>query len=521
MGKESSSKIPTKMWIAAFLISLPSFLFGYISAALNSCLITGDGDDAGKCYDNNDDASPNCPPGTVYNDIKLSTVDASLATSLMIVGAWLGCLLGSGPSEKYGRRTTMLINNFTFIGGAIMCCIADKYILFAGRFLAGFGVGLESVVVPVLLSEIATAETRGTITTLHQLQITFGIFMAGIVGYGFVENVAHGWVYVQAGITIPVVIMVLGMGFIPESPKWLVQQGRTEDAKSSLYILRPPGFDVNAEVSLMIAEANSHVDKDEASWSEVFSHKTPLIIGCGLMFSSAMSGINTVIFYSATIFGFAGFDEAILATAAVGAVNFLATATATYLVDISGRKTLLLRGINLMTVSLLILSITLLVANDAQKLQGFIAVFAVLFFVIGFAIGLGAVSWVIMSEIMSTRLRTKAFGLFVSVNWGFNLVIGLTTLPAIDFLGGTKSSMDDDETSDARKEGVAYMYIILAGICFLATLFIVFFVPETKGKSPEDFMTDVSVYKGEKVRRHEGDMVRPLTADIEDSGRSY
>lgn len=78
-----------------------------------------------------------------------------------------------------------------------MCCISNKYILFAGRFLAGFGVGLESVVVPVLLSEIATADTRGTITTLHQLQITFGIFIAGIVGYGFVENVNHGWVYVQ------------------------------------------------------------------------------------------------------------------------------------------------------------------------------------------------------------------------------------------------------------------------------------------------------------------------------------
>jgi sugar porter (SP) family MFS transporter len=515
MGK-SVSEIPLKMWVAAFLISLPSFLFGYISAALNSCLITGDSDSPSKCYENNDDSNPNCPPGTVYNDIRLSTVDASLATSFLVIGAWLGCLLGSVPSEKYGRRTTMLWNNLAFIGGAIMCCISNKYILFAGRFVAGFGVGLESVVVPVLLSEIATADTRGTITTLHQLQITFGIFIAGIVGYGFVENVGHGWVYVQAGILIPVVIMFLGMAFIPESPKWLVAQGRPEDAKSSLYILRSPGFDVNAEVSLMIAETNAHVDKEEATWGEVFACRTPMIIGCGLMFSSAMSGINTVIFYSSTIFGFAGFDEAILATAAVGAVNFVATGVAAYLVDVMGRKQLLLRGTNLMTCALLVLSITLLAANNSQTLQGYIAVFAVLFFVIGFAIGLGAVSWVVMSEIMSTRLRTKAFGLFVSINWGFNLVIGLTTLPAIDFLGGTKSDMDDDETSDARKEGVAYLYIILACVCFCATLFMIFFVPETKGKSPEDFMTD---YKGEKVRKHESDMVRPLTSDMDDPGR--
>jgi hypothetical protein len=150
-------------------------------------------------------------------------------------------------------------------------------------------------------------------------------------------------------------------------------------------------------------------------------------------------------------------------------------------------------------------------------------------FVVGFAIGLGAVSWVIMSEIMSTRLRTKAFGLFVSINWGFNLVIGLTTLSgrprytatilhqlsinivAIDFLGGTKNNMDDDETADARKEGVAYMYIILAGVCTCATLFILGFVPETKGKSAEDFLTE---YKGEKIGKFE------VSADIFDRHNS-
>lgn len=181
----------------------------------------------------------------------------------------------------------MLLNNLTFIGGAIMCCISNKYILFAGRFLAGFGVGLESVVVPVLLSEIATADTRGTITTLHQLQITFGIFIAGIVGYGFVENVNHGWVYVQVVTTVinanPSRV-VFWFQFLLCFSEWdlflnhqngsLLKEGqlfertiliscRPEDAKSSLYILRSPGFDVNAEVSLMIAESNSHKDKDE------------------------------------------------------------------------------------------------------------------------------------------------------------------------------------------------------------------------------------------------------------------
>lgn len=146
------------------------------------------------------------------------------------------------------------------------------------------------------------------------------------------------------------------------------------------------------------------------------------------MFLTAMTGINSVIFYSSTIFGFAGFDNAIAATVAVGAINFIATAFATYLVDIYGRKQLLWVGSNIMNVALILLAVVLLGANNAGVVQGVFAVIAVLAYVVGFAIGLGAVTWVILSEIMSTHLRSKAFGLFVSINWGINLIIGLTTL---------------------------------------------------------------------------------------------
>lgn len=480
-------KIPMTMWVSAFLVSLQSFLFGYVIAALNASLVTGDGDSASACYHDTDDSSDGCPPGTLYNDVRMTTTEASLATSLMIIGAWAGCLVGGPSGERYGRRATIMINNVFFLVGGLMCCFFNKYSIFFGRMLAGFGVGVESVVVPVLLSEIASASTRGTITTLHQLQITFGIFICGLVGYGFVTYVTHGWVYIQAGIMIPAVLTILGARWVPESPKWLVHQNRKDEAREVLQSLRHSGADLEEELTAMEEEVSSEDSSAPVTWAEVFACKRAMIIGCGLMTCAAATGINSVMFYSSAIFGFAGFDEAILATASVGAVNLVTTAVSAYLVDHSGRKVLLEVGTTFMTIALACLAIFLLSLNSLQTVQGILAVLAVLLFVIGFAVGLGAVSWVVLSEVMSQRLRSKAFGLFVSINWGINLVIGLLTLLAIDGLGGTKDSMDDDEKDDAQKRGVAYLYLIFGILCLLSLLFIMKYVPETKGKTPEDF----------------------------------
>ena len=141
--------------------------------------------------------------------------------------------------------------------------------------------------------------------------------------------------------------------------------------------------------------------------------------------------------------------------------------------------------------ALMVLSMVLWAGDKAgASTQGIIAVIAVLVYVFGFAIGLGAVCWVIMSEVIPTRLRTKAVSLFLCINWGCNLVIGLLTLPAIDALGGVKSGMDDDEKSSAEKVGVAILYFIFAIITLIGIVFMQFYVPETKGKTPEELVGD-------------------------------
>jgi MFS family permease len=165
--------------------------------------------------------------GTIYNDIKLTTADAQLATSLIIVGAYVGCLLGSTVSERFGRKKGIIWNNIFFIIGALMCGLGNSIeVIFVGRAITGLGFGIETVVVPVLLSEIARPENRGRLTTMHQLQLTLGIMVVGMMSYCCVIYVDHGWRYVQLFYALPCVLMVLLSGFIPESPKYLVALNR-------------------------------------------------------------------------------------------------------------------------------------------------------------------------------------------------------------------------------------------------------------------------------------------------------
>lgn len=284
--------------------------------------------------------------------------------------------------------------------------------------------------------------------------------------------------------------------------KWVVTlcSCRTHDARDVLLSLRHADADIDEELLELAKEAEEEylelrtfegtaANGGEATWAEVFACRYQMLIGIGLGVIAAATGVNAIIFYSTQVFAFAGFDEAILATASVGAVNLLATGLATCLVDVLGRKQLLEGGLALMTGALLALALVLLMGfGMSERVQGVLAVLAVLVYVVGFAVGIGAVMWVMMCEIMEQRVRSKAFGLFISINWGINLVIGLLTLTAIDALGGRRSDMDDDEEELAQKRGVAFLFVIFGGICFLSQVFVRLYVPETRGKTPADFV---------------------------------
>lgn len=185
MANEVKEGIPAAMWKAAILIALQGFLYGYFFNALNGCIVTGDSGSGSDCYNNVE----SCPKGTVYNDINLTNGrsfslfyshsnlhldEVQVASALVVAGGWIGCMVGSIPTESKGRKWTILWNNVFFIVGAVLTAIGNLPCLLIGRFIAGIGVGIATVAPPVLLSELASPANRGIITTAFQVvQINF------------------------------------------------------------------------------------------------------------------------------------------------------------------------------------------------------------------------------------------------------------------------------------------------------------------------------------------------------------
>lgn len=480
--------ISTKMWIIVTLINFSALMYGYVLVGFNACLVTGSKGSADACYNGDDDGSPNCPIGSVYDDLDLSTAKASLATSLVALGAWVGCLAGATPLELYGRKKTLLWNNAFFITGAMATASGNEVLLYVGRLISGFGVGVTSAVGPVLCAEIATESQRGRITGIFPIWCRLGMFVTVLVGYGFVKYVDHGWQYVQALGCVPAFFQFMFQFLIPESPKWLICTMNDKiKAKSWLIRLRDAGADIDGEIREIYKNNEKNLALQSVTWSDVFAWKRAMIIGVALMVIQTQTGANSIFYYSSTIFGFAGFNDAILGTVIVNGVNFLMTVASAALVDSMGRKTLLMGGTYIQLVALLVLSLVLWFGDSlGDSTQGMIAVAAVVLYVFGYAVGLGAVAFVVLAELIPTNIRSKAYSLFVSAMWINSFLVGMLTLTAIEGLGGVSAQQDDDQYVDHEKRGCGILYFIYSVLTIISLWFMQVHMPETKGTTPEE-----------------------------------
>ena len=409
----------------------------------------------------------------INKDLGLTPTLQGVVVSSLLVGAMIGSIVAGPLADAIGRRRLVLIAAVTFIVGAIGSALAPSAgVLILFRVVLGLAVGAASVIVPLYLAELAPTEIRGAIASLNQLMIVTGILIAYIVNLSLAAS--GGWRLMLGLAVVPALAMLLGMLFMPETPRWLVAKDREPEAREVLRRSR----DEDA-VEKEIHDIKSVERQEEGGVRELLAPwvRPALVVGMGLAILQQIVGINTIIYYAPTTLTKVGFGNsaAILANAGIGVLNVTMTLVAIWLIDKVGRKPLLLVGALGMALSLAILAITSLVLPEPKGLGlvGLITVVCLAGFIVSFAASWGPIVWVMLAEIFPLRIRGAAMGVATLLLWGANFVVSLTfpiLLAAI---------------------GIGYLFLGYAVIGILAFLFVRFFVVETKGRSLEQIEADL------------------------------
>lgn len=398
----------------------------------------------------------------------LSSLMLGVVTSIALAGAAGGAAVAGRLADRFGRRPILLGTAMVFVVGAIVSALASSLtMLLAGRVLVGFGIGGASMLTPLYLAEIAPARERGALVSFNQLAVTIGILVSYLVGYGFAASGAWRWMLGLGA--VPGVILAIGMLLLPETPRWLAGHGHADQARAALRFLRGRHADIEAEVGQLRADLKSTAQALPESRLGHAAARLPLIVGIGLAVFQQVTGINTVIYFAPVIFqasGLSSASAAILATAGIGVVNVAMTLVAIWLVDRVGRRVLLLTGLAGMGVSLCLLALGFLLGTGPAL--GWLTAASLAAYVGCFAIGLGPVFWLLISEIFPLAIRARGMSAATIANWLANLIVALTFLDLVDLLS---------------RPGVFFLY---AALTFGALFFVRALVPETKGVSLED-----------------------------------
>lgn len=433
------SKINFFIFIAASVAAIGGFLFGFDTGIIAGAMLY------------------------IQKQFNLSSTMHSVIVSASLIGAVIGSGASGWFANYFGRKRMLMAATFIFIVGTLSSTFSNTIPeLIISRFVLGLAIGIESFVTPLYISEVAPTEYRGGLVSLTQLAITIGIFTSYLVTAHYAE--AHAWHSMFCVGIIPALLLVTGLFYLPQSPRWLCMKGLTFEAFHTLRKIRQTP-DVSEEID-SISESVNEPD----NWKMLFSKwlRPVMIVGIGLGFFQQVTGINTIIYYAPTIFRIAGFpnnEVAIMATLGIGAINVLSTIIAIPLIDKLGRKPLLYFGMSVMMVSLFLLSFSF-AFKDILNLQ-WVALASLLVYVTGFAVSLGPIMWLMFTEIFPLKVRAFGMSIVTSIQWLFNFMVSLTFLPFIEYL----------------HESITFS--LYATLCFLGILFVYYKVPETAGVSLE------------------------------------
>ena len=408
-------------------------------------------------------------------------------TALGLIGAVVGALFTGRITDYLGRKKVILASAFVFATGAIWTGLAPTVSqLMISRFYLGLAIGVSSFAVPLYISEISPTKIRGTLVSMFQLLITVGILAAYLSDNAFADNNnLECWRPMLWVGVIPAAVLFIGMFFLPETPRWLMSKGREEEAKKVLDKIEDPEF-VGASMAAM--KSDMAIDADQAGWREIFKPwlRNALIIAMGIMFFQQFVGINTVIYYSPKIFlaaGFEGAEAAIAASVIVGVVNVLFTIISLFIIDKLGRRKLFFIGVTGIFFALICMGLGFMLPGAGK----WFLVISMLVYIAFFAISLGPLGWVLITEVFPTRVRGLGSSIGSLSNWGFNTLVVWTFFKMASAIGNAKDVVvpEGKDLSEVCPSCVGGVFWIFAAVALIGLVWGYFYVPETKGVSLE------------------------------------
>lgn len=405
----------------------------------------------------------------IKDDIPLNSVTEGLVVASMLVGAIFGSGASGPLSDRLGRRRVVFVIAIVYIVGALILALAPSMpVLVIGRLVIGLAVGGSTAIVPVYLSEMAPTEQRGSLSSLNQLMITIGILSSYLINYAFTP--IEGWRWMLGLAVVPSLILLIGVAFMHESPRWLLEH-RSEKAARDVMKLTFKDSEIDKEIADM-KEINSI---SESTWNVLKSPwlRPTLIIGCIFALLQQIIGINAIIYYAPSIFSKAGLGDAtsILGTVGIGTVNVIITIVAIMIIDKIDRKRLLVIGNIGMVASLLIMAV--LIWTIGIQSSAWIIVACLTLFIIFFGFTWGPVLWVMLPELFPMRARGAATGAAA-------LVLSIGSLLVAQFFPILTEVLP-----------VEQVFLIFAVIGICALIFVIKYLPETRGRSLEEIEADL------------------------------
>ncbi len=406
------------------------------------------------------------------------TSDAFHGSVVMAMALWgtvVGAIFGGIPTNKLGRKNTLFIIGVLYLISALGSALVNDPISFAAfRFIGGLGVGASTIAAPTYISEIAPPKSRGRLVSLYQFNIVLGILLAFFSNYLLRDAGDQPWRWMLGVEAIPAFLYMLFVLVIPKSPRWLLSKSKKAEAAEVLQRIRS-----DMDIEELWTEVKTR-SQDRKSAESIFfkKYRFPLILAFLIAFFNQMSGINAFLYYAPRIFEISGLeqDASLLSSIGVGVVNLIFTLIGVFLIDRVGRKQLMLVGSLGYIVSLL------LVASAFFFQWGGIWVPVFLFlFIASHAVGQGAVIWVFISEIFPNHLRASGQAFGSSVHWVLAAIVP-SVVPVL-----------------FTSIGAGYVFLFFAIMMFLQLLFVVFMMPETKGKSLEVLSKELSLQSKFKI----------------------